>query len=192
MMAATSVITERSPFIVRTSFSVAADDRAARRLGRGQRHQEGDDGGLGLCARDRRRDGVQAALRSDRRQGDRRRLRVPLANPDFAPFLQRVAEAKPDALLGFVPAGVGTGLHAPVRRTRTGQVGHPVHRRGQPDGGRHRQPDRRCRARHHHLAALFGRPRQPGEQELRRRLQEGQRRHAAQHGGGAELTTACT
>ncbi len=34
-------------------------------------------------------------------------LRVPLANPDFAPFLQRVAEARPDALLGFVPAGVG-------------------------------------------------------------------------------------
>jgi branched-chain amino acid transport system substrate-binding protein len=34
-------------------------------------------------------------------------LRVPLANPDFAPYLQRVAEAKPDALLGFVPAGIG-------------------------------------------------------------------------------------
>jgi branched-chain amino acid transport system substrate-binding protein len=34
-------------------------------------------------------------------------LRVPLANPDFAPFLQRVSEIKPDALLGFVPAGVG-------------------------------------------------------------------------------------
>jgi branched-chain amino acid transport system substrate-binding protein len=34
-------------------------------------------------------------------------LRAPLASPDFAPFLQRVSEAKPDALLGFVPAGVG-------------------------------------------------------------------------------------
>src|SRR4029453_13791163 len=34
-------------------------------------------------------------------------LRVPLANPDFAPFFQRVAETKPNALLGFVPAGVG-------------------------------------------------------------------------------------
>ncbi len=35
-------------------------------------------------------------------------LRVPLANPDFAPFLQRVADAKPDVMFAFVPAGVGS------------------------------------------------------------------------------------
>lgn len=35
-------------------------------------------------------------------------LRVPLANPDFAPFLQRAADAKPDGLFVFVPAGVGS------------------------------------------------------------------------------------
>jgi branched-chain amino acid transport system substrate-binding protein len=35
-------------------------------------------------------------------------IRVPLANPDFAPFLQRVADAKPQALFVFVPAGVGS------------------------------------------------------------------------------------
>ena len=34
-------------------------------------------------------------------------LRVPLANPDFAPFLQRVKDAAPDAMFVFVPAGVG-------------------------------------------------------------------------------------
>src|SRR5699024_5024778 len=34
-------------------------------------------------------------------------LRVPLANPDFSPFLQKVADAKPDDLLVFVPSGVG-------------------------------------------------------------------------------------
>jgi branched-chain amino acid transport system substrate-binding protein len=34
-------------------------------------------------------------------------LRVPLANPDFAPFLQRVSDEKPDAVFVFVPAGVG-------------------------------------------------------------------------------------
>ena len=34
-------------------------------------------------------------------------LRVPLANPDFAPFLQRAADAKPDAIFIFVPSGVG-------------------------------------------------------------------------------------
>ena len=31
-------------------------------------------------------------------------LKVPLANPDFAPFLQRVKDAKPDAMFVFVPA----------------------------------------------------------------------------------------
>ncbi len=34
-------------------------------------------------------------------------LRVPLRNPDFAPFLQRVIDAKPDALFVFLPSGVG-------------------------------------------------------------------------------------
>ena len=37
-------------------------------------------------------------------------LRVPIANPDFAPFLQRVADAKPEALFIFVPSGQGATL----------------------------------------------------------------------------------
>jgi branched-chain amino acid transport system substrate-binding protein len=32
---------------------------------------------------------------------------VPLANPDFAPFLQRVRDAKPDAVFVFTPSGFG-------------------------------------------------------------------------------------
>jgi branched-chain amino acid transport system substrate-binding protein len=35
------------------------------------------------------------------------KIRVPLANPDFAPFLQRVTDLKPEALFSFVPSGVG-------------------------------------------------------------------------------------
>src|ERR1700726_65752 len=34
-------------------------------------------------------------------------IRTPLANPDFAPFLQRARDAKPDAVFIFVPAGQG-------------------------------------------------------------------------------------
>jgi branched-chain amino acid transport system substrate-binding protein len=34
-------------------------------------------------------------------------LSVPLANPDFSPFLQRARDAAPDALFAFTPAGVG-------------------------------------------------------------------------------------
>jgi ABC-type branched-subunit amino acid transport system substrate-binding protein len=34
-------------------------------------------------------------------------FKVPLVNPDFAPFLQRIKDAKPDALYVFVPGGQG-------------------------------------------------------------------------------------
>jgi branched-chain amino acid transport system substrate-binding protein len=35
-------------------------------------------------------------------------IRVPVRNPDFAPFVQRVRDEKPDAVFVFLPAGVGT------------------------------------------------------------------------------------
>ena len=35
------------------------------------------------------------------------KIRVPLKNPDFAPFLQRMADDKPDAVFVFVPSGFG-------------------------------------------------------------------------------------
>jgi branched-chain amino acid transport system substrate-binding protein len=35
-------------------------------------------------------------------------MRIPLQNPDFSPFLQRAADAKPDAILVFVPSGQGS------------------------------------------------------------------------------------
>src|SRR5690606_16583099 len=37
-------------------------------------------------------------------------LRIPLQNPDFAPFLQRAKDAKPDALFVVVPSGPGSTL----------------------------------------------------------------------------------
>ncbi|MFB9913781.1 ABC transporter substrate-binding protein [Rhizobium paknamense] len=38
------------------------------------------------------------------------KLRVPLASPDFSPFLQKAADQKPDALFVFVPTGAGTSF----------------------------------------------------------------------------------
>jgi branched-chain amino acid transport system substrate-binding protein len=106
MMAATSVITERSPYIVRTSFSVpqttvplaswAAETGIKTVVSVVSDYAPGIDV---ETAFKRRFEAVGGKVTAS--------LRVPLANPDFAPFLQRVAEAKPDALLGFVPAGVG-------------------------------------------------------------------------------------
>lgn len=37
-------------------------------------------------------------------------IRVPLQNPDFGPFLQRVRDAKPNAVFVFVPSGPGSAL----------------------------------------------------------------------------------
>ncbi len=106
MMAATSVITERSPYVVRTSFSVPqtvvplAEWAAASGIKRVVTVVSDYGPGIDVETTFKRR---FEALGGQVIES----LRVPLANPDFAPFLQRVAEAKPDALLGFVPAGVG-------------------------------------------------------------------------------------
>ena len=106
MMAATSIITERSPYIVRTSFSVpqttiplatwAAENGIKNVVTIVSDYAPGIDVETAFKRRFEAAGGKVVES-----------IRVPLANPDFAPFLQRVSEAKPDAVLGFVPAGVG-------------------------------------------------------------------------------------
>ena len=106
MMAATSIITERSPYVVRTSFSVPQTVEPlaawAARNGIKKVVTVVSDYAPGI-------DVETAFKRRFEADGGKvtESIRVPLANPDFAPFLQRVSEAKPDAILGFVPAGVG-------------------------------------------------------------------------------------
>jgi branched-chain amino acid transport system substrate-binding protein len=106
MMAATSVITERSPYIVRTSFSIPqtvvplANWSAANGIRRVMTLVS--DYGPGIDVETIFKAYFEAAggqvIAS---------LRVPLQSPDFGPALQRVSEAHPDALVVFVPAGVG-------------------------------------------------------------------------------------
>jgi branched-chain amino acid transport system substrate-binding protein len=106
MMAATAVITERSPYIVRTSFAVPqtivplADWAAANGIKKVVTVVSDYAPGIDIETNFRKQFEARGGRVIEA-------LRVPLANPDFAPFLQRVAEAKPDALLAFVPAGVG-------------------------------------------------------------------------------------
>ncbi len=109
MAAATSSVTEASPYIVRTSFTVpqvvtvladwAAKNNIKRVVSLVTDYAPGVD--------------------SEKFFGDRfvlnggtvvEKLRVPLRSPDFAPFLQRVRDAKPDALFAFVPSGQGSAL----------------------------------------------------------------------------------
>lgn len=106
MMAATSIITERSPYIVRTSFSVPqttvplANWAAANGIRTVVTVVSDYAPGI---------DVESAFKRSFEAAGGRviDSLRVSLSSNDFAPALQRVADAKPDALMGFVPAGLG-------------------------------------------------------------------------------------
>ncbi|UZE48015.1 ABC transporter substrate-binding protein [Rhodopseudomonas sp. P2A-2r] len=106
MAAGTSIITERSPYIVRTSFTLAQSSTI-----------------IGDWAA---KNGIKkvATLTSDYAPGNDalqffkehfvagggqvvEEVKVPLANPDFAPFLQRMKDSKPDAVFVFVPAGQG-------------------------------------------------------------------------------------
>lgn len=106
MMAATSVITLRSPYIVRTSFSVPqttvplADWAAKNGIKKVMTVVSDYAPGIDVEIAFKQRFEAQGGKVVES-------LRIPLASNDFAPALQRVVDAKPDALMGFVPAGVG-------------------------------------------------------------------------------------
>jgi len=109
MAAATSSITEASPYVVRSSFtlpqaSVALADWAPRN-GIKSVVTLVSDYGPGI-------DAEKFFAERFQFNGGKvvDKLRVPLANPDFAPFLQKVRDAKPDALFVFVPSGAGSAL----------------------------------------------------------------------------------
>ena len=109
MAAATSSITEASPFIVRTSFTlpqcaIAMGDWAPKN-GFKRVVTLVSDYGPGIDAeryfKERMQLNSAQVIES---------LRVPLRNPDFAPFLQKVRDLKPDALFVFVPSGAGAAV----------------------------------------------------------------------------------
>jgi branched-chain amino acid transport system substrate-binding protein len=109
MAAATSSITEASPYIVRTSFtlpqvSVAMGDWAPKN-GIKSVVTLVTDYGPGNDAEKYFKERFQ--LNGGKVIDS---LRVPLRNPDFAPFLQKVRDAKPDAMFVFVPSGAGAAV----------------------------------------------------------------------------------
>ena len=107
--AATAMITEKSPYIVRTSFTLPqmAAPMADWSLKNGLKKVVTlvADYGPGVDAEKWFGDtftkggGVIAE-----------KIRVPLKNPDFAPFLQRVKDDAPDAVFVFVPSGQGAAF----------------------------------------------------------------------------------
>jgi branched-chain amino acid transport system substrate-binding protein len=106
MAAGTSIITEKSPYIVRTSFTLpqssviiadwAAKNKIKKVVTIVSDYAPGADAEKSFTERFKAAGGTVAEA-----------IKVPLANPDFAPFLQRAADAKPDAIFIFVPSGQG-------------------------------------------------------------------------------------
>ncbi len=109
MAAATSSIVDASPFIVRTSFTlpqatIGIADWAPKN-GIRKAVTLVSDYGPGI---DAEKVFVARFARGGGQVSDS--LRVPLRNPDFAPFLQKVRDEKPDAVFVFLPSGVGAQL----------------------------------------------------------------------------------
>jgi len=101
--AGTSIVTTRSPYIVRFSFTlwqscVPLGEWAAKKFKRV--YMLVADYAPGTDAETAFSQGFKAG--GGEMIGS---VRVPVQNPDFAPYLQRVKDAKPDALMVFIPAG---------------------------------------------------------------------------------------
>jgi branched-chain amino acid transport system substrate-binding protein len=106
MAAGTSAITEASPFIVRTSFTLPQATvpiaEWATKNGIKKTVSLVADFGPGFDAEKFFADRMQL-------NGGQvlEKLRTPLRSPDFAPVLQKVRDLKPDALFVFLPSGQG-------------------------------------------------------------------------------------
>ena len=106
MAAATSMITESSPYIVRTSFTLpqaavgiaewAAKNKIKKVVTLVADYGPGNDAEKFFASQFQLNGGVIAD-----------KLRTPLRSPDFAPVLQKVRDAAPDALFVFLPSGQG-------------------------------------------------------------------------------------
>ena len=136
MNAATSIVTEQSPFIVRTSLTIpqvnyAFGKWAVEEAGVTEAYTLVSDYGPGHDAEASFARGFTEAggtiVGSDR---------TPVANPDFAAYVQRVRDADPQAVYVFVPGGaqpaaiakalVDRGLTPPDTRIfAQGELTHP-------------------------------------------------------------------
>ena len=107
--AATSAITEQSPWIVRTSFTlpqvtVSMAEWAAKN---GIRKVVTFVADYGPGADAEKFFKSQFLLNKGQILGE---IRTPMRAPDFAPFLQKVADLKPDAVFVFLPSGQGAAF----------------------------------------------------------------------------------
>src|SRR5437868_12982884 len=107
MNAATSVITTRSPYIVRVSHTLPQDTQPiaqwAAKNGIKRAFTLVSDFGPGV-------DAETTFIKAFKAAGGQiiDSVRTPLQNADFAPFLQRIKDSKPEAVFVFLPPGSQT------------------------------------------------------------------------------------
>ena len=97
------------------------------------------------------------------------RVRTPLRNPDYAPFLQRAKDAKPDALFVFVPSGEGLAVMKQFDERGLKQAGIRLIGTGDVIDDDLLDVDGRAGGGRDHVVPLLGGARVAGEQGVRRR-----------------------
>jgi branched-chain amino acid transport system substrate-binding protein len=104
MISGTSVVTERSPYYVRTSFTLGQQSGIIADWA----IQNGSKKVVSIISDFAPGAEAGKVFEQHFTQGGGQVLdtiKVPLANPDFAPFLQRARDNQPDTLFVFLPAG---------------------------------------------------------------------------------------
>jgi branched-chain amino acid transport system substrate-binding protein len=108
MAAGTLVIPQKSPYILRTSFTLPQQTAPiamwAAKHGIKKVYTIVTEYGPGIDAETTFKTVFTA------NGGEVSGARVPLNNPDYAPFIQRAKDAKPDALFIFIPSGEGAAV----------------------------------------------------------------------------------
>src|SRR5271155_3577754 len=104
MVSGTSVVTERSPYYVRTSFTLGQQSGIIADWA----IKNGSKKAVAVLADWAPGAEAGKVFEANFTKGGGQildTLKVPLANPDFSPFLQRAHDLQPDTLFVFVPAG---------------------------------------------------------------------------------------
>ena len=122
MAAGTSTIVASSPYFVRTSFTLPQNTAPMAQWSAANNIKTVvtlvSDYGPGL-------DSEKAFKAEFEAKGGKvlDTLRSPLMNPEFAPFLQKAKDLKPDALFLFVPSGQGASLMKQVNERELAKAG---------------------------------------------------------------------
>ena len=171
MNAATSIITTKSPYMVRTSVTHAAAQRDARHLGATRAASRRSTPWCPTTVRATTPKARSSARFKEAGGEIVGSVRFPVANPDFSAFVQRAKDLNPEAIFicvpgGAQPAAIGKALAErgidPPKIKILGQ--------GELTDDEALQEHGRRRARHHHGVSLRLQPRLRAEQGVREGL----------------------